>query len=75
VSFIYWRGRRVSGRAAEMKKCLAGDRLRIVSVRVRPRAVDAGVQALAGFAGSLVLGPILTVVMKAVFGRKGGSYG
>ncbi len=39
------------------------------------RAVDAGVQALAGFAGSLVLGPILTVVMKAFFGRKGGSNG
>ena len=39
------------------------------------RAPDAGAQALAGFAGSLILGPILTVVMKAVFGRKGGAHG
>lgn len=39
------------------------------------RAVDAGAQALIGFAGSLNLGPVLTVAMKAVFGRKGGSYG
>lgn len=35
------------------------------------RTVDAGVQALAGFFGSLVLGPILTLIMQAIFGRKG----
>ena len=39
------------------------------------RVVDAGAQALVGFAGSLILGPILTVVMRAVFGRKGGAHG
>ncbi|MCX6934502.1 MAG: hypothetical protein NTZ29_17740 [Verrucomicrobia bacterium] len=43
--------------------------------RVGGRVVDPGAQALAGYAGSLVLGPILTVVMKAVSRRKGGSYG
>ncbi len=37
------------------------------------RVPDAGAQALAGFAGSLILGPILTVLMAAVFGRKGGA--
>ena len=39
------------------------------------RAVNAGVQALASFCGSLVLGPILTIIMHTLFGRKGGARG
>jgi uncharacterized membrane protein len=33
-------------------------------------AVDAGAQALAGFAGAIVLGPLLTLILYAVIGRR-----
>jgi zinc transporter ZupT len=45
------------------------------SFSVGGRPADADAQALTGFAGSLILGPILTIAMKAVFGRKEGSHG
>lgn len=34
------------------------------------KALDAGTQALIGFAGSAVLGPILTLIMVTVLGRR-----
>jgi hypothetical protein len=39
------------------------------------RVTDAGAQAWVGFAGSLILGPILTVTMYALCGRKRGVNG
>lgn len=45
------------------------------SFSIGGRAVDAGAQALTGFTGSLILGPILMLAMTAVFRRKGGSHG
>lgn len=38
-------------------------------------AVDAGAQAMTGFVGSLVLGPILTFIMVAVVGRRSQAKG
>lgn len=37
--------------------------------------VDAGTQAITGFAGSLILGPILIVIMYAVIGRRSRNNG
>ncbi len=36
---------------------------------VNGRTVDVGTQAMVGFIGSLILGPILTLIMHAIFGR------
>lgn len=36
---------------------------------VNGRNVDAGTQAMVGFIGSLILGPILTLIMYSIFGR------
>ncbi len=38
---------------------------------IEGQAVDAGAQALVGFVGSLMLGPVLTRAMVAMLGRMG----